>query len=211
MKLGHQILCSLLLVPCCAVQAQEENPAYWLLMPLVGQIAACAKQSPEMRKQLDEGLQTAQATSPKLLPPSAWEILRIGLDIPGSKSGAAGQPANCEETAAFYRRSTFSLQLRQLFAAQFTTSLALQCMVQRPESAVPTRRAWLAAFNRNGFEISDQAIDQSAENTKQYLAKKKIEAPTAKECEQLPELMFGSQFDARFSEAGIYELFDARR
>jgi hypothetical protein len=195
-----------------SASAQDGNPAFWLLMPFAGQIAQCAKHGPDMRSRLDEALRTARENAPKLLPPTAWEVIRMGLS--GSEGATAGEPvaaASCEETIAAYRHPQFSTHLRQLLAVQFAGSVALQCIVQQPSTGTAIKRAWLNAFSRNGFDLSEARIDETAKAANEHLKSTGAQPPLLEECQRVATEVFGEEFDGQYSEQGVYRLFSGER
>lgn len=197
----------LLTVSCIRnASAQEANPAFWLLMPLAGQIAECSQQTPEIRQRLVASLETAKGTSRRLLPASAWGLLTaVVAPTPTYKTSPEKSKA-CEATIETFSSSAFPNRFRQMLATLFTVPLAIRCVVQQPTIAEQMRSAWRSAFIRNGFEVSEEAIDKA-------IASFKTDNSSPTSIDQCNDVLafFAAEFDKQYSEETIYKMFEGKR
>lgn len=189
--------------------SQEANPAYWLLMPLFGQIAECSKYGEEMRARMKASLDVAAKNSHDLLPSEIWVLLATAIASKANQSATPEVKKACEGLIDQYQSPQFTARFRQYLATQLVSSESLRCIVQQPSTATQVKAAWLKAFSRNSFEMTEEVIDTLAAAMVQALNGRS--PPRLEDCEQVTRYFDSSEFDKQYSEAGVRKLFEGRK
>ncbi len=189
--------------------SQEGNPAYWLLMPLFGQISECSKYGEEMREQMKASLAIAAKTSHGVLPSEVWTLHAAAIASKANQSATPEIKKACDVLIEQYRSPQFTARFRQYLATQLVSSESLRCIVQQPRTAAQLKSAWLKAFSRNSFEMTEEVIDTLAAAMVQPLNGRN--PPRIEECEQIVRYLDSSEFDNQYSEAGVRRLFEGRK
>lgn len=188
---------------------QEGNPAYWLLMPLFGQISECSKYGEEMREQMKASLAIAAKTSRGALPSEVWTLLAAAIASKANQSETPEIKKACDALIEQYRSPQFTSRFRQYLATQLVSNESLRCIVQQPRTAAQLKSAWLKAFYRNSFEMTEELIDTLAAAMVEPLNGRT--PPRIEDCEQIVHYLDSSEFDIQYSEAGVRKLFDGRK
>jgi hypothetical protein len=188
------------------VSAQQDSGTHWLLVPLFGPVATCAKIGPEMRQRLQASLAAGRARPNDVLPPAVWEAMQGLVD---REKGAGGAPSPdlvraCDEAVAFFGSPLLPTYLRQMVAGFETADLAARCAVDHPALAGRVKDALLSAYARNRFQLTAAEIDEAVADARKTPGAAPV--PQAS-CDQLLALLGGAEFDARFSEDGVRRFF----
>ena len=207
-NLYNTLFISVALATSCQSIAKEGNPAFWLVMPFAKAISTCSVYGPEIRQQLTDAIKTGNENSKGKLPENIWTLLGSGNSSTESKEPSAAIKKACDEVVAFYKNPQFATQFRQTIVAQLVSSPALQCIIEQPTQARQIKEAWSRAFLRNGLELSEHAIDETVENARPYIKNQKPgTGPSLSDCEQIAAMFSSQEFDAKYGEKGVYDLF----
>ena len=197
-----------------SVRAQEADPAFWLLMPYASVVSKCAGLGADTRTRLRSALTVAQKNSTRILPAMAWELIALGLEKQKDQTSEFANSNACEEMISAFNSPNFPTYFRQQIAAQFVTPLALTCLVKHPESVRDMKAAWLAAFTRQGFILSEDELNRfvsEAALPNSELSQVATLPLSQSDCAELGVSLFGKNFDEEYGETGIHKLFSHAR
>ena len=182
--------------------ARETDLKPFILMPYKFAAWDCNnyKGGPEM---LRAAILGAQTRSGKLLPSSFWNALLASI-IPSSQEPNDAIKARCMDSISLFSNPTFTANIRGTTALLISGPLVMRCLAFQPAKSNALKPALLAAFKRNGFELSGDGVDQSVALTKEN---KSNSAPTTDQCESTLVFVSGQEFDAAYSEAGVERFF----
>ncbi|MFM9912038.1 MAG: hypothetical protein ACKVN9_00710 [Methylophilaceae bacterium] len=174
----------------------------------IAQISECSQYGIESQQELQEAFATGRSNSLGKLPPSFWDSLEKGI----SKTAAIKAPSTeaaekCQTIVSQYRNPRFSVHFRQIIAIQLTGPGALACIIEKPDTEQEIKKTWLAAFERNGMELSELTIDKMAENARKDtngIVAKLRPSVARLGCEEVIMWFSVASFDSQFSEEALY-------
>lgn len=181
--------------------AREADLKPFILMPYKFAAWDCNyKGGPEM---LRAAILGARSRSGRLLPSSFWDALLASV-IPSSQEPNDAIKARCISSISLFSNPAFTTNIRGMTALLVSGPLAMRCLAFQPVKSDALKPALLAAFKRNGFELSGDGVDQSVTLIKEN---KSNSAPTADQCESALAFVSGQEFDAAYSEAAVERFF----
>jgi hypothetical protein len=212
MKSHRALIALVLTLAALNSRSQGSTPADWLLMPYAASVNSCAAYGTDMRIRLKETLVAAQRNSVNVLPASAWDLIGQGLSVNAEKAISPAEAARCNAVLALFQDPSFSKHVRQGVAAQFIMQPALHCMAAHPSTIPIIKSAWLSAFKRQEFTLTEKAVDDLASHAAQQTKKPTTgDSPSLAECERFARDLNSTEFDARFGEAGVLKLLSGNK
>jgi hypothetical protein len=158
-------------------------------------------------------MKAAQQNSSRVIPTQTWDrIASITRQAGKGKSGGdANEIESCEAFLATLTDVKFATNFRQYIAAQTVMPLSLSCLVKHPKEVPALKSRWIAAFQRQGFSISERTIDESVVEASAPALRESLLPLSPSDCIELDKDLFGPKFDENYGEAGIYQLFRGER
>jgi len=206
------IIISLLVMAVFPVSAKGVNQSLWLVMPFASSISNCSKYGANMRQSLTAALVKGKENSQGILPDSIWSILEAANTGTENKEINSSIEESCAGVIEMYQNPKFATHFRQAIAAQVASSPALVCIIKQPEISNEIREAWLKAFHRNGFELSENAMNTGIENSRSYVENKMSKVDVSlSDCKKTIENFSIEKFDTKFGEKGINNFFSEKK
>ena len=195
--------------------AKAQDATFLWFMQSIAQITECSQYGPEARQQFQEALATGRKNSLGKLPSSFWDSLEPGISkAPGNKEPTPEATKKCLTIANQYRDPQFSMRFRQTIAVQVTGPAALACIIEKPDTEAEIKKAWLAAFERNGMELSERVIDKMVEGARKDtngMVAKMRPSVARLGCKEITTWFSVAMFDSQFSEEALHKYLAGRK
>jgi len=206
------IATSFLLIAVVQVHAKGGSQYLWLVIPYASVISNCSKHGANMRQRLTDALAKGKENTKEVVPDSVWGILEAANSSTENIDISPNVENACEAIIEMYQNPKYATYFRQAIAAQLVSSPALICIIKQATMSSEIKEAWLKAFHRNGFELSEDAMNTGIENARSYIENQAPkEGPSISECKKVISLFSTENFDTKFSESGVYNLFSSQK
>lgn len=187
--------------------AKGETQAFWILVPLAITVGQCTQYGDETRNRFQSAIRIAKENSADLLPPAAWAMIEQYQNSSGSLAPTPELQRACVKAIEGFSSPTFPTQVRHLVATYFIAATATDCILTQPTTAQQIKQAWVSVGVRNGFEISEKAIDALVENQRKPLEANRTPPRSIEGCVKAANHWATPHFDQTFSKDAVFKLF----